>query len=278
MLLSVIGGNKDVSNLVFMTSTNYLKKIDEAIRRRLSGQYQVGRPNPWARTQIILGKLDYLKDKKNLLDHMIKITTNFTGAAIGSLANFLLKSIKIKIMDGKPVDITLDEITEAAILIARQFSIKLGVYTLPEIYSGKQDKKFMFSESFLEKISNHFMIVKFIKDNDFSIMYATETQRYSQGQVIPFYEKEEDKINIPVERKNDFDSFLKYIEAIFPRKKYDITSFRQSDYSRYSEYKLTVSKFLQDNDKKRMKNKKTVLIVQDYKGNEGDIKFEAKLF
>ena len=28
MLLSVIGGNKDVSNLVFMTSTNYLKKID----------------------------------------------------------------------------------------------------------------------------------------------------------------------------------------------------------------------------------------------------------
>ena len=53
MLLSVIGGNKDVSNLVFMTSTNYLKKIDEAIRRRLSGQYQVGRPNPWARRQII---------------------------------------------------------------------------------------------------------------------------------------------------------------------------------------------------------------------------------
>ena len=46
MLLSVIGGNKNVSNLVFMTSTNYLKKIDEAIRRRLSGQYMVGRPNP----------------------------------------------------------------------------------------------------------------------------------------------------------------------------------------------------------------------------------------
>lgn len=49
MLLSVIGGNKDVPNLVYMTSTNYLKKIDEAIRRRLSGQFQVGRPNPEAR-------------------------------------------------------------------------------------------------------------------------------------------------------------------------------------------------------------------------------------
>ena len=28
MLLSVIGGNKDVPNLVFMTSTNHLNKID----------------------------------------------------------------------------------------------------------------------------------------------------------------------------------------------------------------------------------------------------------
>lgn len=46
MLLSLIGGNKDVPNLVFMTSTNYLKKIDEAMRRRLSGQHMVGRPNP----------------------------------------------------------------------------------------------------------------------------------------------------------------------------------------------------------------------------------------
>jgi hypothetical protein len=91
----------------------------------------------------------------------------------------------------------------------------------------------MFTESFLEKIANHFMIVKFIKDNDFSIMYATETQRYFQGKVVPFYEKEEDKINIPVDRKNDFEGFIRYIEAIFPRKKYDITCFKQSDYGNY---------------------------------------------
>jgi len=45
----VIGGNKDVPNLLYFTSTNYLKKIDEAIRRRLSGQFQVGRPNSDAR-------------------------------------------------------------------------------------------------------------------------------------------------------------------------------------------------------------------------------------
>ena len=57
MLLSVIGGIKDVPNLVYLTSTNHLKKIDEAIRRRLSGQYQVGRPNPSARRKIILDSL-----------------------------------------------------------------------------------------------------------------------------------------------------------------------------------------------------------------------------
>ena len=101
MLLSVIGGNKDVSNLVFMTSTNYLKKIDEAIRRRLSGQYQVGRPNPWARTQILLKKLSYLKGKEDLLNYIIKITTNFTGAAVASLGNFLLKSLQKKKMNKK---------------------------------------------------------------------------------------------------------------------------------------------------------------------------------
>ena len=53
MLLSVIGGNKDVSNLIFMTSTNHMNKIDEAIRRRLSGQYQVGRLIPKGRRKLI---------------------------------------------------------------------------------------------------------------------------------------------------------------------------------------------------------------------------------
>lgn len=46
IMLSVIGGNKDVPNLIYMTSTNYIKKIDEAIGRRLNGKFQVGRPNP----------------------------------------------------------------------------------------------------------------------------------------------------------------------------------------------------------------------------------------
>ena len=46
ILLSLIGGNKAVTNLIFLTSTNHLKKIDEAMLRRFSGQYQVGRLAP----------------------------------------------------------------------------------------------------------------------------------------------------------------------------------------------------------------------------------------
>jgi len=53
MLLSVIGGNMDVKNLIYFTSTNYIKKIDEAIRRRLCGIFLVGRPNPSDRRILI---------------------------------------------------------------------------------------------------------------------------------------------------------------------------------------------------------------------------------
>lgn len=115
MLLSVIGGNKDVPNLVYMTSTNYLKKIDEAIRRRLSGQFQVGRPNPEAREKIVLSKLSYLKDKRNLLDLLVTITTNFTGAALGGVNNALAGILRKKEKNKKPVELNEDEIIDTAI-------------------------------------------------------------------------------------------------------------------------------------------------------------------
>jgi hypothetical protein len=43
----------------------------------------------------------------------------------------LLKSLNEKQMDKKPIELTTKEIDEFATLIARQFNIKLGVYTLP---------------------------------------------------------------------------------------------------------------------------------------------------
>lgn len=98
MLLSVIGGNKDVPNLVFMASTNYLKKIDEAIRRRLSGQFQVGRPNPTARKIMILNDLPFLKEKPEILEKLKIITANFTGAALKRLNALIYMKLKKKEM------------------------------------------------------------------------------------------------------------------------------------------------------------------------------------
>ena len=70
---------------------------------------------------------------------------------------------------------------------------------MPEIYRDKQDKNSCFLLHSWKKISNHFMLVKRTASNEFGIMYATETHRYSQaeGKVTTFYERKEDKVNIP---------------------------------------------------------------------------------
>jgi SpoVK/Ycf46/Vps4 family AAA+-type ATPase len=96
MLLSVIGGNKDVPNLMFFTSTNYLKKIDEAIKRRFDGQFQVGRLVPKARAQILLKKLPELQKDQQAFNLLIKITSNFTGAALKNLPSTLQVSLAKK--------------------------------------------------------------------------------------------------------------------------------------------------------------------------------------
>ena len=93
MLLSVIGGNKDVPNLTFLASTNHMNKIDEAIRRRLSGQFQVGRPVPKARKTLVEKQVPYLKDKENLVNYLVLITSNFTGAAIKRMNNSILLNL-----------------------------------------------------------------------------------------------------------------------------------------------------------------------------------------
>ena len=110
MLLSVIGGNKDVPNLTFLASTNHMNKIDEAIRRRLSGQFQVGRPIPEARKKLILN-VDYLKDQEDLANYLVLITSNFTGAALKRLTSSILLNLERKKMDERRVEISKKELT-----------------------------------------------------------------------------------------------------------------------------------------------------------------------
>lgn len=69
---------------------------------------------------------------------------------------------------------------------------------MPEIYRTQGDKKFLFTEGFLKRISNQILLVKHIRDDTFGIMYATEIKKYINKELKPFYEKEEDKITITI--------------------------------------------------------------------------------
>ena len=65
-ILSLIGGNKDVPNLILIASTNFLKKIDEAISRRLSGKFFVGRMDKIAREGLIVKLVNLSIDLEEL--------------------------------------------------------------------------------------------------------------------------------------------------------------------------------------------------------------------
>jgi hypothetical protein len=97
------------------------------------------------------------------------------------------------------------------------------------------------------------MLVKLIGDSEFSIMYATETHRYSQaeGKVTTFYEREEDKVNIPT-KNNEFECFVNYIKTIFPETKYNHSVIRGWDYDKHSEYKSAISDSIASKIEKKM--------------------------
>lgn len=73
-------------NLIILASTNRLNNIDEAFRRRLSGQFFVGRPDAEIRRDMLKNNL--VDDDKQpivndeMLNEAIKLSTNFTGAAL----------------------------------------------------------------------------------------------------------------------------------------------------------------------------------------------------
>ena len=145
VLLAVIGGIKDVPNLVILASTNRLNQIDDAIKRRLSGQFFVGRPSPASRKKIIqrvnkekdedTGSELVIMDEKEI-EETVKMTTNFSGAALKMLISKLLVFYKTEKKKGK---LTLEEITIYATLTSKQFSIKLGTFYLPDLFQKRLD-------------------------------------------------------------------------------------------------------------------------------------------
>ncbi|CAF5206889.1 unnamed protein product [Rotaria magnacalcarata] len=81
VLLSVIEGIKDISNLMFFSATNRLNMMDEAFLRRMSGKFFVGRPSSDARKRILDG-IPKVILQPNIKEKLSTATTNFSGAAL----------------------------------------------------------------------------------------------------------------------------------------------------------------------------------------------------
>jgi SpoVK/Ycf46/Vps4 family AAA+-type ATPase len=72
LLLSLIGGIKDINNVFVIASTNRLNKMDEAFCRRLQVKFFVGRLAPQQRLDILLKiEKESLKRGKHTLHYFI---------------------------------------------------------------------------------------------------------------------------------------------------------------------------------------------------------------
>ncbi|CAF0853024.1 unnamed protein product [Adineta steineri] len=129
VLLSHIEGVKNIPNLIVFGATNRRNMMDEAFLRRMQAKVFVGRPSPAIRKNMFIPL--FCKDSNvfttERIDSLVKITTNFSGAAIGAL-----KSNLIIEMDRNP-NITDHRLLELANSVAREFNIWFGISTLPEI-------------------------------------------------------------------------------------------------------------------------------------------------
>jgi SpoVK/Ycf46/Vps4 family AAA+-type ATPase len=144
ILLAYVGGAKAVKNLVFMASTNRLKMMDEAFKRRISAQFFVGRPRPDIRS-IILDKVNVdLKEQgcsrsvwlseRNLKD-LVVWTTNFSGAALGALVSDLIV-FATRALHNKPgMTFTNPMILGIVDKISQQFSLSVGAKSLANIFN-----------------------------------------------------------------------------------------------------------------------------------------------
>ena len=155
VLLSLIGGIKDVKNIVVLASTNRLNMMDEAFRRRMSGQFFVGRPSPEAR-RIMLNRADKTFFDKEMVEQAVMITSNFSGAALKMFISDVICEAK---MMGR--ELLYEEIAEVAKRNSNRFNIKLGNYSLPELFSLHRSNESILNMKFLESIEEKVGLITF---------------------------------------------------------------------------------------------------------------------
>ena len=128
VLLSHIEGVKNIPNLIVFGATNRRNMMDEAFLRRMQAKVFVGRPSPTSRKHM-LNPLIYksIVFTSKRIDALVKITTNFSGAAVGALRSNIVVE-----MDRNP-EINNRRLLELADAVAREFNVWFGISTLPSI-------------------------------------------------------------------------------------------------------------------------------------------------
>ncbi|CAF0965186.1 unnamed protein product [Rotaria sordida] len=132
VLLSHIEGVKDISNLIVFGATNRRNMMDEAFLRRMQAKCFVGRPSPQIRKKMLEPLLckDLTTFTASRIDFLVKVTTNFSGAAVGALKSSIIVAMDQLKNSEALTDKTLLELADNA---AREFSCWFGIGTLPEI-------------------------------------------------------------------------------------------------------------------------------------------------
>ncbi|CAF0950295.1 unnamed protein product [Rotaria sordida] len=164
VLLSHIEGVKNIPNLIVFGATNRRNMMDDAFLRRMQAKCFVGRPSPEIRKKMLKPLLT--KDLKDFtdeqLDFLVKITTNFSGAAIGAL-----KSSIVSFLADNQTSLSNHTLLSLANNTAREFSCWFGSGTLPEICriypnifdtNTKNNQSEQFSLVFPEKPSGRILI------------------------------------------------------------------------------------------------------------------------
>ena len=128
VLLSHIEGVKNIPNLIVFGATNRRNMMDEAFLRRMQAKVFVGRPSPATRKHMLnplIYKSQFFTSER--IDALVKITTNFSGAAVGALRSNIVVE-----MDRNP-QINDRRLLELADTVAREFNVWFGISTLPSI-------------------------------------------------------------------------------------------------------------------------------------------------
>ncbi|CAF1563663.1 unnamed protein product, partial [Didymodactylos carnosus] len=126
VLLSHIEGVKNIPNLIVFGATNRRNMMDEAFLRRMQAKCFVGRPSPQIRKKMLRPLL--CKDSgvftSKRIDFLVKITTNFSGAAVGALKSSIIVAMDQYQQPGTLTDHTLLELADNT---AREFSCWFGI-------------------------------------------------------------------------------------------------------------------------------------------------------